>query len=781
MSRKKKEKNASSRKKTTSSSVWEYFSELTQTIKEEIQNIAKHLPGPWFRYQNIIDGLNIRDPKLYLLYQEVFQELVLEGKIIPNQEGLFRWHENATEPSRKIEIEDVSHPKQRKPKALHSDEFIGTVEHVNRAYAYVVVEGLESDIYVDTDDLRGAIDGDQVKVQLYGRRRNSHDQGRVTAILSPAKQNIVGVLKHGGRYAFVKPDNRRIYEPIDIPLTELNGAENGHKVIVEITHRATRARPAMGRVVSVLGNAGDHHTEMHAILAEFGLPNEFPEEVQNEAQYLPETITAADLKGRKDLRNIATFTIDPLDAKDFDDALSFKKLPNGNFEVGIHIADVSHYVLPDTALDREAFHRGNSVYLVDRTIPMLPEKISNFLCSLRPHEDKLAFSAVFELTEDAKIVKEWFGRTVIHSDRRFTYEEAQEVIETGTGDFHEELKTLNELAKILQTERFSKGAINFETTEVKFVLDEAGKPLGLHIKERKDAHKLIEEFMLLANRRVPEFIRNLSKKKSEPNTMIYRIHEPPDREKLATFSTFVSRLGYTLNVSGTRLARSFNDMLKKAEGKPEQNLLENLAVRTMAKARYSTEEIGHFGLAFKRYSHFTSPIRRYPDLIAHRLLQHYLQKGASVDKDSLEKKCLHCSEREKLATEAERASIKYKQVEYMSLQDEDRTYDGVISGVTEFGIFVEIIETASEGLVRMNDLTDDYYELDKENYRLVGEKSGRIFAFGDKVQVKVKETNLSKRSMDLLLVGFAQTESKPKGKRGSAGRTKRQKENPRRR
>jgi len=781
MSRNKREKKTSSPKKTAKPVVLDYFTELTQSIRSELQDIAQNIPDPIFRYQDVVAGLNLKDPKLQLLYQEIFQDLILEGKIIPTQEGLFRWHENReTAVARKREKE-----KARPSKALRSDELTGRVEHVHRDYAYVVVEGLESDIYVDSDDLRGAIDGDLVKVQLYGRRRNSHDQGRVVTILTPSAQQVVGVLKHGGRYAFVKPDNRRIYEPIDIPLTEINGAENGTKVVVEITHRATRSRPAMGKVIKVLGHAGEHNTEMHAILAEFGLPVEFPDDVQAESEALPDTISEADLKGRRDFRNITTFTIDPYDAKDFDDALSFRKLENGNFEIGVHIADVSHYIRPDTALDREAYHRGTSVYLVDRTIPMLPEKISNFLCSLRPNEDRLAFSAVFELTDEARIVKEWFGRTVIHSDRRFTYEEAQEVIESGTGEYHEELTKLNELAKKMQKDRFSKGAINFETTEVKFVLDKDGKPLGLQIKERKDAHKLIEEFMLLANKRVAEFVKSLSRKTSDPNTMIYRIHEPPDQEKLATFSTFVARLGYKLEVTENKIARSFNNMLKKAEGKPEQNLLENLAVRTMAKARYSTEDIGHFGLAFKRYSHFTSPIRRYPDLIAHRLLQHYLDKGQSVDQESLEKQCVHCSEREKLATEAERASIKYKQVEYMSLQEEDKEYEGVISGVTDFGIFVAIIETASEGLVRMNDLNDDYYELDKENYRLVGERTGRIFAFGDKVRVKVKETNLSKRSMDLLLVedGVAGQFEK-RGRRRStpqSGRNRREKVGGRRR
>ncbi|GAA4438860.1 ribonuclease R [Ravibacter arvi] len=756
-----------------------YFSELVESIREELLVALEMLPDPVFRFQDLVAGLAVEDPKLRVLYQEIFQDLVVEGRVENEKEGLFRWLGGSVQRSGKPKPEapfpaEVPGKAARKNGTLKADQFTGKVEHVNKGFAYVVVQGLERDIYVDTDDLRGAIDGDEVKVQLYGRRRNDHEQGRVVEILNDVHQQVVGVLSHGGRYAFVRPDNRRIYEPVDIPLNEINGAVNGDKVIVELTSRASRSRPALGKVTSVLGKAGDHNTEMHAILAEFGLPNEFPDEIITEAEAIPEQIDPSEIKGRKDFRKVLTVTIDPVDAKDFDDALSFKKLANGNTEVGVHIADVSHYVRPGTPIDAEAYQRGTSVYLVDRTVPMLPEKLSNNLCSLRPHEDRLAFSAVFEMNPQAEVVKEWFGRTVIHSDRRFAYEEAQEVLETGTGDYADELKTLNELAKSLNRERFREGAINFETTEVKFVLDETGRPVGLTKKVRKDAHKLIEEFMLLANKRVAEFVFRISKKKSEPNTMIYRIHEPPDQDKLNTFSVFVARLGYSLDVSNEeKLAKSMNGMLHKAEGKPEQNLLETLAVRTMAKARYSTEDIGHFGLAFQRYSHFTSPIRRYPDLMAHRLLQHYLDKGASVDAEELEKKCMHCSERERLATDAERASIKYKQVEYMSLQEEDKVYEGVISGVTEFGMFVEISETASEGLVRMNDLNDDYYEVDKENYRLVGERSGRIFTFGDPVKVRVKETNLSRRSMDLTLVdAFSVSRRRGKATAGKTGKGK---------
>jgi len=508
---------------------------------------------------------------------------------------------------------------------------------------------------------------------------------------------------------------------------------------------------------------------MHAILAEFGLPYQFPENVEAEAQKIPDVITEKEIANRLDIRDVLTFTIDPVDAKDFDDALSVRYLDEGNVEVGVHIADVSHYVLPGTELEKEAYRRATSVYLVDRTVPMLPEKLSNNLCSLRPNEDKLAFSAIFEINPKGKLLKEWFGRTIIHSDRRYSYEEAQAVLDSGEGDFPSELNTLNTLAKIFRKERFKNGAINFETKEVRFKLDEKGKPLGIYTKERHDSNKLIEEFMLLANKRVAEFVYSLSKGE-EKNTMVYRIHEAPDTDRLKTFATFVAKLGHKLEVEEeNKIASSMNKMLARIEGKPEQNLIESLAVRTMAKARYSVEDLGHFGLAFERYSHFTSPIRRYPDVMAHRLLQHYLNGGTTVDSDAYEDASKHSSEREKLAAEAERASIKYKQVEYMSMMDKDQEFDGIITGVTEFGIFVEITETASEGLIRMTDLGDDFYELDKENYRIIGQRTKKIYTFGDAVKVKVKETNLARRSMDLYLAGTIPSPSRNSGSSRNSG------------
>ncbi len=570
-------------------------------------------------------------------------------------------------------------------------------------------------------------------------------------VIDRGQPDVVGVIEIWPKYALVEPDNRKLYDPIHIQLEDLNGATDNDKVIVHIEQWPSRTRKAEGKVVTILGKAGENDAEMHAILAEFGLPIEFPKQVEKEAEAIPEKIPQKEIEKRRDMRQTATFTIDPADAKDFDDALSVQYLDNGNVEVGIHIADVSYYVQPDTELEKEAYRRATSVYLVDRTVPMLPEKLSNGLCSLRPNEDRLAFSAVFEMTTRGKLVGEWFGRTVIHSDRRFSYEQAQEVIETGAGDYPEILTMLNDMAKILRKERFKKGAINFETVEVKFRLDENGKPLGIYQKERKDSNKLIEEFMLLANRRVAEYVYGLSKGKNK-NTMVYRVHEAPDAERLQSFATFVSKLGYKVVVDDEKeIAKSMNHMLEEVEGKPEQNLIESLAVRTMSKARYTTDDFGHFGLAFRRYSHFTSPIRRYPDVMAHRLLQHYIDGGKSPAEAPYEEACKHSSERERMAAEAERASIKYKQVEYMSTMDQDETFDGIITGVTDFGIFVEITATASEGLIRMADLSGDYYELDKENYRLIGQRSKKIYTFGDSVKVKVKDTNLARRSMDLLL------------------------------
>jgi ribonuclease R len=748
---------------------------FVEELKSELATFFEINDERPFSHQEIMDHFDASDERMQLILTGILEELTAEKTIKRTPEGTFLVNPLA-------------------------NQLIGRVEHVNKNYAFVLIEDGSGDVKVDTDNLRDAIDGDLVQVKLFSNSRSPRKrEGRVERVLERGRTEFVGIFDQWPNYGVVALDSRRVYENILIPQEKTLNAKPNQKVIVKVVQWPKQGQFMEGEVIEILGNVGDNNAEMHAILAEFKLPYKFPEDVERESEAISTVIEEAEIARRRDMRSVLTFTIDPVDAKDFDDALSVQYLENGNYEIGVHIADVSHYVQPNTALEREAYARATSVYLVDRTVPMLPEKLSNNLCSLRPNEDKLTFSAVFEMTPNAQIVKEWFGRTIIHSDRRFSYEEAQEVIEqitenneqisldaghstldagqpqitnsnpstqnhksqtdgrprtnhkSQTPNYAQTLTLLNGLAHQLRDKRFAQGAINFESVEVKFKLDENGAPIGLYQKIRKDAHKLIEEFMLLANKRVAEFAHG---KGNPANTMVYRVHESPDMEKLRTFAAFATKMGYGMKVTDeSSVAKSFNDLLSKIEGRPEQNVLEQLAVRTMAKARYSTEDLGHFGLAFRRYSHFTSPIRRYPDVLAHRLLQHYLDKGKSADAMALEAACKHSSEREKLATEAERASIKYKQVEFMSKMDPDRIWDGIITGVTEFGIFVEITETACEGMVRMNDLNDDYYDLDKENYRLVGQRSKKIYAFGGAVKVRVKDINLSRRSIDLELAG----------------------------
>ncbi len=624
----------------------------------------------------------------------------------------------------------------------------GIVDHVNPRFAYIISEQSEDDIWVRTEDLHNAFDGDTVEVQLKGKMKDrKHPEGRVLKIVQRKRTQFVGVIELNLRYAFVVPDNRKVHLDVYVPLTLTGGAKHKEKVIVEVTKWPSHDQNPEGKVVRVLGASGENETEIHSIIAEFDLPWAFPEEVLQASEAINVDIPRKEIKNRRDLRGITTFTIDPEDAKDFDDALSLQRLSNGNWEVGVHIADVSHYVKPDTLLDEEAYNRATSVYLVDRTIPMLPEKLSNGVCSLRPNEEKLTFSAIFELDNEARVMNQWFGRTIILSDRRFTYEEAQERIETNEGDFSDEINLLNRLAKKLKDARFKKGAINFETVEVKFKLDEQSKPVGIIPKVRKDAHKLIEEFMLLANRSVAQFVYDAHEGK---DTFVYRIHDSPDPEKLGSFAQFAKKFGFDLDFEKGDVSTTLNGLIHNIEGKPEQNLLESLAIRTMAKARYTVNTAGHFGLAFSHYTHFTSPIRRYPDVMVHRLLQHYLDKGKTPNAEEYESKCRHSSEMEKRAADAERASIKYKQVEYMQ-EMTGQVFDGIVSGVTEWGIYVEIIETKCEGMVRLTELDDDYYEFDEENYRIIGRHNKRMITLGDQLKVSVQDTNINKRTIDLAL------------------------------
>lgn len=630
-------------------------------------------------------------------------------------------------------------------------EFIeGKVDYVNPRFAFVIPDNpdaTDGDIMVKEADLKQALHGDKVRVMVYPMKgRSGKLEGRVLEVVEKAREEFVGRVEISPRYAFVVPDFKKMHKDIFVHKGELNGAQHNEKVVVELTEWRESDKNPTGKVTRVLGKAGEHEVEIHSIMAEFGLPFEYPEAPDKEANAISETISDREIQKRKDFRGVPTFTIDPADAKDFDDAISYQVLENGNIEVGVHIADVTHYVQPNTALEKEAYHRATSVYLVDRTIPMLPERLSNGLCSLRPNEDKLTFACVFELDKNSKVLNHWIGRTVIHSDRRFAYEEAQENIDQQSGDFFKELTLLNDLAKKIRKKRFDQGAVNFETVEVKFKLDDKGTPLGLMVKERKDIHKLIEEFMLLANKYVAEFI---FQKRKGKDTFVYRTHDSPDMEKLETFSGFAKRFGHQMDIQNeNKISSALNKLMDEIIGKPEQNVLEQLAIRSMAKAKYTTEPKGHFGLAFPHYTHFTSPIRRYPDMMVHRLLELYLSGGKSPDAEAWEKKCEYSSDREKNAANAERASIKYKQVEFMSLA-EDKDYEGIVSGLTEWGVFVEITETKCEGMIRVQDMKDDYYEFDQKNMRLVGSKNKKMITLGDKVVVRVVNTDIDRRTIDL--------------------------------
>ena len=617
--------------------------------------------------------------------------------------------------------------------------------------AYLISDEPGEDIQISPNNTNRALNGDKVKVIVLFNKKGKRTEGEVVEIIERAKTKYVGILQLSPQYAFIVPDSSNMPVDIFVPKEKLNGAKDGEKVLAEITDWPENAKNPYGNILHVLGKPGDNNVEMNSILADFGFPLSFPKEVIKDSERIPDKISAKEIKNRRDFREAVTFTIDPEDAKDFDDALSIIWLANGNFEVGVHIADVSHYVKPDSPTDIEAFQRGTSIYLVDRVIPMLPERLSNGVCSLSPNTDKLCFSAVFELNEKAQILNEWFGKTIINSNRRFNYEEAQKIIETGEGDYAKEVLKLHQLSSILRDIRFKNGSIDFSTTEVKFKMDENGKPLSVYIKEYKDSNKLIEDFMLLANRKVAEFVGK-KKNQAEAKTFVYRVHDEPNPDKLTTFSEFMNKLGYRMKITSRKSTiDSFNTLLHDISGKNEQNMIENLAIRTMAKAYYSTDNIGHYGLTFDFYSHFTSPIRRYPDLMVHRLLFDYLNGQPSANKEVYEERCKHSSNMEKLASDAERASVKYKQVEFL-MDKVGQLFDGVISGVSKWGIFVEITENKCEGMVSMRELDEDYYYLDEENYCVVGQRSGNKYKIGDKVKIVVKRASLAKKQLDFAIV-----------------------------
>ncbi len=698
------------------------------SVMHQVRQFLEKNYGETYSEKNIIKKLGLRKAEEKASVTEVLTELLAAGDVAKNSRNEYS--------------------------SSHTPEFIeGEVDFVNPRFAFIIPKGQEKsedDILIKESNLKNALDGDTVRVMIIpSRAKNGRREGKVLEILNRCRDEFVGRVEISPRFAFVVPDFKKMHHDIFVRKPDLIGAHHNQKVVVKITEWNEKEKSPTGKVVRVLGDAGDHEVEIHSIMAEFGLPFGYPDEAVEEAERIPEKIENKTVNERRDFRGVPTFTIDPADAKDFDDAISYRKLASGLHEIGVHIADVTHYVKPGSLLEKEAYDRATSVYLVDRTIPMLPERLSNGLCSLRPNEDKLTFSCVFEMDDEGNVKEFWIGRTVIHSDRRFAYEEAQENIDKNEGDYHSELNLLNGIAKKLRQSRFKKGAINFETVEVKFKLGEDGTPLGLIIKERKDVHKLIEEFMLLANRTVAEFIFNKSKGKS---TFVYRIHDYPDLEKLNTFANFARKFGHEVKVTDEKtVSNSLNQLMEEIEGKPEQNVLEQLAIRSMAKAKYTTEPKLHFGLAFKHYTHFTSPIRRYPDMMVHRLLQLYLDGGKSPETQAWEEKCSHASEREKRAADAERASIKYKQVEYMQLA-ETKDYEGIVSGITEWGVYVEITETKCEGMVRLQDMTDDYYDFDEKNMRLIGSRTKKMITLGDKVWVRVTRTDIDRRTIDLEFV-----------------------------
>ena len=651
-----------------------------------------------------------------------------------------------------------SEPGKYLVKAESKEYYEGKIDMTGRKTAYFVCPDMEEDVFIPTNNLNHALDKDIVKVYVYNRRKGKRPEGEVIEVLERHKTDFVGVIDIQANFAFVSTANPKMYTDIFIPKDKIGEAEQGDVVLVHIEDWPARADSPFGSVIKVLGNPGEHDTEIHAILAEYGLPSEFPIEVETFAQKIDTSIEESEIAKRRDMRDTLTFTIDPKDAKDFDDALSFKKLENGNYEIGIHIADVSYYLQEGTILDDEAYQRATSVYLVDRVVPMLPEVLSNFACSLRPNEEKYTFSAIFEINETSQVVNQWFGRTVIYSDQRFAYEEAQYIIETKDDVIPEEISItgssyqvsaaivaatlkMDELAKILRKRRMAEGAISFDKVEVKFNLDEAGEPQGVYFKVSKDANHLIEEFMLLANKKVAEYIGKQKK------TFIYRIHDEPNEDKLFAMQAVIAKFGHKIDFKQGSISQALNKLMEDVNGKKEQNLIDTLAIRSMSKAKYSTDNIGHYGLAFDYYSHFTSPIRRYPDVMVHRLLQHYLDGGKSVDEETYETKCLHSSTMEGLATNAERDSIKYMQVKYMQ-DHQDEEFLGVISGVTEWGIYVEIIENKCEGMCRIRDIKDDYYTFDEKQYALTGATSGKLLQLGDEIYVKVKNADLVKKQLD---------------------------------
>ena len=696
-----------------------------------VVNMFREFPDRIFSIKQLVaaSGGNSRDARYVV--RDVVESLVEGGVVVRHGHDKYQ-----------LSMEQLPH-------------YEGVVDMIGSGAAYVKVEELDSDIYVNHRNMNCALDGDRVEVVLHrpSQREGDNPEGAITAVLERSNKQYVGIAEVSRSAIFVQPDSRKLPMDIFFSRKEYPRVNDGDKVVFRITDWREGDKSPRGVITDVLGPVGDNDTEMHAILAEYDLPYKFASEVEGAANAIDGTISANDYAERRDFREVTTFTVDPADAKDFDDALSIRKTDDGFWEIGVHIADVTHYVRPGDVVDCEAQERGTSVYLVDRTVPMLPERLCNDLCSLRPNEEKLAFSAVFKMNDDAEVLEEWFGRTVIYSDRRFTYAEAQARIETGVGDFAEEIGIMNRLAQTMRSRRFKDGAVSFDRAEFKFILDEKGKPLGVYTKEQKEANQMIEEFMLLANRRVAEYCTyRIEKGRKVQRTMVYRVHDEPNEDKLGRFRDFVLRFGYQFRAStGRSIAKALNKLISEVKGRPEENAISSLAVRSMAKAFYTTDNIGHYGLAFKYYTHFTSPIRRYPDMMVHRLLARYLAEGKSADKREIEARCVHASEREIVASDAERASVKYKMAEFM--QDKiGELFKGHVSGMSEWGIYVELNDTHIEGMAYLRDIRGDYYVYDDARFEVVGRNTGRRISFGDEVWIRVKGVDMRRRTLDFELI-----------------------------
>ncbi len=694
--------------------------ENKKSLTTKILGVFSNSPHKEYNYKQLSSLLSIKDSNQRALITKILNELTNAGS-----------------------LKEVSRGKYKLKSKVGF--IIGELNMNKNGNAFVNSDEISEDIFISFANLNTALHKDTVKISLYAKKSRNRVEGEVVEIIKRAKTQFVGTIEISGRYAFLIPDSNKMIFDIFIPIDQLNNAQNGIKAIVEITEWHKKSKNPSGKVIEILGFPGDNDVEMHAILAEFNLPSKFSDEIENEAKKIQEKFTQYDYETRLDFRDILTFTIDPEDAKDFDDAISYKTLKNGNIEVGVHIADVSHYLTYNSELDKEAYDRASSVYLVDRVVPMLPERLSNYLCSLRPNEEKLCFSVIIEITKKAEVINYKIDKTIIKSNKRFTYDEAQKIIETGNGKYSNEISTLNTITQILRKNRFNKGAFNFEHNEVKFVLSKDAVPTDIYFKVSKEANNLIEEFMLLANQIVAKHIGKST------NTFVFRVHAEPNLDKLESFSGFISRYGYSIDTSNNvSLSKSMNEIVKNIVGKPEQNIIENLAVRAMSKAVYTTKNIGHYGLSFDYYTHFTSPIRRYPDIMVHRLLYDYL-KNKKPDITNLEAKCKYCSFQEQQAVLAERSSIKYKQVEFLQNKIGEQ-FGGVISGVTEWGFFVQLSENGCEGLVHMRTLNDDFYVYNQEEYCIYGQYNNKTYRLGDTVKVSITNVSLQKKQIDFELI-----------------------------